>query len=85
MQRTAGGVLGVCDPPTPPSLPVPVRGAGTAERIPVPVRSPRRRPRGVGTADFLRAQSESLFTSGISQRHIKESRQVQVNHEMVTF
>ena len=26
-----------------------------------------------------------LSTSSISQRHIKKSRQVQVNHEMVTF
>lgn len=57
--------------PAPPALP------------PAALAQPPARPGG--NADFLLVQSESLFTSGISQRHIKESKQVQVNHEMVTF
>lgn len=61
---------GVCLPPA-PVLPLPVAS-----------RSPRRCPGG--TTGFLLPEV-SLFTPGISRRHIKESRQVQVNHEMVTF
>lgn len=44
--------------------------------------SPLRGPEG--TSDFSFTKWE-LSTSSISQGHIKKSRQVQVNHEMVTF
>lgn len=74
---SSGGVPCVRPPAPAPPLQAVLRS------LPLPLRSPRRR--AGGTADFLFAQSESLFTSGISQRHIKESKQVQVNHEMVTF
>lgn len=92
MQCTAGeGVLGVCDPPfTLPPIPSTAGAVCRQERLSGTGAASRCRcaaPGGVleGPADILLAQSESLFTSGISQRHIKESRQVQVNHEMVTF
>lgn len=47
-----------------------------------PPSTPLRGPEG--TSDFAFTEWE-LSTSSISQRHIKKSRQVQVNHEMVTF